>query len=394
MSRFINGKRSYPSETPPDACPAVPRVLVIDPSLFTQPYDEALVGALAAAGADATLVGRPARPGETPPVVPFRPAFYRHFDAGPRRGGRFGAGLKAAEHVADALRLTRQSPDVFHHQWLPFPLADRRALRLARRRAAVVLTVHDTEPFNGTPTAALQSRGFLPALAETDRLIVHTAAGRARLAAAGLDPARIHIIPHGPLSPRPLPPEPPGAAGPRFTLVAFGRMRPYKGLDVLIEAFASLDLAARDRLRLVIAGEPLMDLAPLRAAIDAAGLQPVVELRPERLDDPAMAALFARADGFVFPYREIEASGVFYLVQGLRRWIVASRLGAFAEALEDGVSARLVAPGDAASLAAALRECGEARPRPLAGPRVTGWETIAHATLEVYAAALADRGRR
>lgn len=373
----------------------VSRVLVVDPSLFTQPYDEALVAALAAAGADVTLLGRAPRPGETPPAVNFRPAFYRRFDAAPRRAGRFGAGLKAAEHVADAFRLARRSgrhaPQVLHYQWLPFPLADRHALRLARRRAAIVLTVHDTEPFNGTPTAALQSRGFLAALAEADRLIVHTAAGRARLTAAGLDPARIHVIPHGPLAPAPLPRATPDG---RFTLVAFGRMRPYKGLDLLVDALATLDVTDRRRLRLVIAGEPMIDLAPLRARIAAADLGDTVDLRPGRLDDAAMAALFAEADGFAFPYREIEASGVFFLVQGLRRWIVASRLGAFAEALEDGVSARLVPPGDRDALAAALRECGGRRPRPLAAPRVTGWEVIAQATLAVYAAAVAGRAGR
>lgn len=393
MSRFITGKRSSPPETLRSACATRPRVLVIDPSLFTQPYDEALVGALAEAGTDVTLVGRPARPGETPPAVRFRPDFYRCFDAAPRRVGRIGAGLKAVEHVADAFRLVRLLPDVFHYQWLPFPLADRHALRCARRHAAVVLTVHDTEPFNGTPTAALQSRGFLSALAEADRLIVHTAAGRTRLADAGLDAERIRVIGHGPLTPA-VEPVPRAAPDARFTLVAFGKMRPYKGLDVLIEALAALDSADRARLRVVIAGEPLIDLAPLRERIAAAGLGETVELRPERLDDAAMAALFVCADGFVFPYREIEASGVFFLVQGLRRWIVASRLGAFAEALEDGVSARLVPPADVGALAAALRECSTRRPRPLASPRVVGWEAIARATQVVYAEAVAGRTSR
>ena len=43
-------------------------------------------------------------------------------------------------------------------------------------------------------------------------------------------------------------------------------------------------------------------------------------------------------------------------MQGLGRWLIASRLGAFAEAIEDGVSGRLVAPEDPQALAAALRE--------------------------------------
>ena len=83
-----------------------------------------------------------------------------------------------------------------------------------------------------------------------------------------------------------------------------------------------------------------------------------------------MHALFEIADAFVFPYREIEASGVFYLVQGLARWVIASRLGAFAEAIEDGVSGRLVAPGDPRSWRGRLAECVERRPQPVgAAPR-------------------------
>ena len=97
--------------------------------------------------------------------------------------------------------------------------------------------------------------------------------------------------------------------------------------------------------------------------------------------------LLEAADGFVFPYREIEASGVFYLVQGLGRWLIASRLGAFAEAIEDGASGRLVRPGDPDALAAALREAANSRPFPTAAPRVTGWDAIASATVAVYAAA-------
>ena len=121
-------------------------------------------------------------------------------------------------------------------------------------------------------------------------------------------------------------------------------MRPYKGLDVLVAALALLPPETRESLRVVIAGEPLMDLAPLHATIRTAGLEPTVEISPRRLDDAEMHALFEMADAFAFPYREIEASGVFYLVQGLARWVIASRLGAFAEAIEDGVSGRLVTP--------------------------------------------------
>ena len=258
----------------------------------------------------------------------------------------------------------------------------------------MVVTVHDTTPFNGSPSHPLQTRGFRLALAGADRLIVHTAAGRDRLAALGIAPGRIAVVPHGPL----------GGAGPRrdrpagerLIVVAFGKIRPYKGLDVLVEALARLDAGTRSRLRVIVAGEPMMDLGPLRRRIADAGLGETVDLVARRLDEAETEVLLDAADAFVFPYREIEASGVFYLVQGLGRWIIASRLGAFAEAIADGASGRLVAPEDPDALAAALREAALARPRPSAAPRVTGWDAIARATVGVYAAAWHDwsAGRR
>jgi glycosyltransferase involved in cell wall biosynthesis len=100
-----------------------------------------------------------------------------------------------------------------------------------------------------------------------------------------------------------------------------------------------------------------------------------------------METLFAGADAFVFPYREIEASGVLYRVLGYGRWLIASRLGAFAEVIEDGAAGRLVTPDDPDCLAAALAEAATSRPLPTARARVSDWATIARATCGVYAAA-------
>jgi len=394
MKSFLKGESSLGSrDATPGHGPGLGPVRVIDASLFTAPYDAALVAALRRGGVEAELVGRPLRPGEAEPGVPYRPLFYRRTDSAPRRLGAIGAALKAAEHLKDGLALGRVGGGLLHFQWLPFPLGDALTLRLLRRRGPVVATVHDTTPFNGSPSHPLQSHGFRLALAAADRLIVHTAAGRDRLAALGIASERVAVVPHGPLDAR-LPPRD-RPQGTRLTLVAFGKMRPYKGLDVLVEALARLDDDARSRLRVIVAGEPMIDLAPLRGRIRDAGLGGTVDIIARRLDEAETAALLEAADAFVFPYREIEASGVFYQVQGLGRWLIASRLGAFAEAIEDGASGRLVAPEDPRALAAALREAACHRPWPTAPPRVTAWDAIARATAEVYAAAWNDRaGRR
>lgn len=367
-------------------------VLVVDPSLFTTPYDEALVAALLELGLPAILAGRPLRSGEAVPSVPFRAAFYRRFDAAPRRLGWPGGVLKAIEHVVDSMMLAdvvRRSAMLAHFQWLPLPLADAVFLRLLGRRGPVVVTVHDTTAFNDAPTSSLQTKGVAAALRGAHRLIVHTASGGERLATMGLDGRRIRVVPHGPLGGS-CARVGAGRRGPRYTLVAFGKIRPYKGLDLLVEALARCPAAVRDALTLIVAGEPKIDLGPLCRQITAAGLAATVDIRAHRHSEAEMDALFEEADAFVFPYRVIEASGVFYRVQGLGRWVVASRLGAFAESIEEGVSGRLVAPGDVTALSRALVECADRRPRPTRPPRVTDWPAIAAATSKIYQEAWAE----
>ncbi|MFC3125021.1 glycosyltransferase [Pseudoroseomonas globiformis] len=370
-------------EVGPGAAPL--RARVIDPSLFTIPYCEALVTALDEAGVDVQLVGRPLRAGEMPLRTPFDPRFYRWSDTLPRRIGKTGAALKALEHCADLASLAvRGLPggSVAHFQWLPFPMADSVGLRLCRARGPVVVTVHDTTPFNGTPTSRLQLHGFIAALGLADRLIVHTQTGLEQLVASGLDRRRIRCIPHGPLGGFGDIPPPP-RSGP-MTLVVFGKIRPYKGIDILIAALAALGPDERRMLRVIIAGEPMMDVAPLQARIVSDGLGGTVELRLGHLDEAAMRALFTEAEGFVFPYREIEASGVLFLVQGLGRWLIASRLGAFAETISHGETGRLVPSEDVPALTAALLECVHSRPRPVGTVPVTGWDSIARATIATY----------
>ena len=109
-----------------------------------------------------------------------------------------------------------------------------------------------------------------------------------------------------------------------------------------------------------------MDLAPIQRQIAALGLDDVVELRAHRLSEPEMAELFAATDCFLFPYRQIDASGVYYLTKALGKWMIASRVGIFAEDLADGSRGALVAPEAPDQLASAIanghRRAAAARP--------------------------------
>jgi glycosyltransferase involved in cell wall biosynthesis len=301
--------------------------------------------------------------------------------------------LKGCAHVAGTLRLVckvrREKPDVVHVMWLVLPPVDLAALALIRRWCPVVMTVHDTVAYNGEQLAWPRQLAYDRSMKLAHQVIVHTRSGRQRLVRRGLPEARISVIPHGPLS-LPLCAAAASARDPRWTAVLFGELKPYKGLDVLIEAVAALPAACRRQLRVVVAGRPRMDMAPLTARILALGISGQFELRLGRLSEEEMAALFAVADGFVFPYRQIDASGVYYLVSSLGKWLIASRVGIFAEEDISGAGrGAVVPPEDVPALARALQHAVETRPRGRAGT-AHPWFDIAHATRALYERAITD----
>ncbi|HVT08384.1 MAG TPA: glycosyltransferase [Polyangia bacterium] len=375
------------------------RALMVDPSLFTAPYDAALTEGLLASGTEPVWAVRPTRPGdraELPPAL-VDPMFYRRVDQVSGLPPALRAAAKGVAHLWGLVRLVarvlRRRPDVVHFQWLVVPPLDLLAMLAIRRRAVLVLTVHDTVPFNGDRLSRLQTAALARALRLCDVLIVHTAAARQRLIEGGVPADRLAVVPHGPLCLSvPLPPRPVSAGETpvrRFTL--FGELKPYKGIDVLLQAVAALPAALRSRARFVVAGRARMDLAPIHRQIEALGLDGVVELRARRLTEAEMAELFAATDCFVFPYRQIDASGVYYLTKALGKWMIASRVGVFAEDLADGSRGTLVDPEAPAELARALAAAIESPRRPAAYAPAGEWIGIGAATASLYRQAIASR---
>jgi glycosyltransferase involved in cell wall biosynthesis len=318
---------------------------VVDPSAYTPPYDHALCAALARAGAQVRL--QTSRFGYGPVPVPDGyervERFYRR-GAGSRPGSRRRFAAKVVQQVPDMVRYARtaaRGADVVHFQWLTVQPVD---VHLLPRGRPLVLTAHAVlprEPRRGQRAAqrALYDR--------VDAVVVHSEHGRDRLVdALGVAPEKITVIPHGAFEhltrvpgERPLPSE--LAAIDKPVALFFGLLRPYKGLDVLLEAWRGVDADAE----LWIVGMPRMDLAPLRAAADSR-----VRFVPRFVSDPEIAAFFRRADLVVLPYRETEASGVLYTALAFGKAMVASDVGGFSEV----GAGQLVPPADAGALRSAL----------------------------------------
>ncbi|KQP43206.1 glycosyltransferase family 4 protein [Pseudorhodoferax sp. Leaf274] len=369
--------------------------LLIDPSLFTAPYDAALTTGLVAAGVEVVWATRPTRKGDRQelPIERTDTFFYRRTDEAQWVPNRLKPVLKGIAHFAGLAtllaRVRKQKPDVVHVQWIVVPPLDVLAFMLIRRWCPLVLTVHDTVPFNGQKMSLLQRIGFDVPMRWAHRLIVHTKSGRQALIDRGVPAGKIEVIPHGPLqlAVQPMPSATP--RDPRWTFVLFGEIKPYKGLDLLIEAFARMPAAMRAQARVVVAGRPRMDLAPLLARIEALGLSEQFDMRPQRQSEEEMATLFAETDCFVFPYRQIDASGVYFLVKSLSCWQIASRVGIFAEDMVPDVDGTLVPCEDVDALAQAMQSSIARRPRRSAPAASDSWAEIGRTTRALYLDAMA-----
>jgi glycosyltransferase involved in cell wall biosynthesis len=122
-------------------------------------------------------------------------------------------------------------------------------------------------------------------------------------------------------------------------------------------------------------------------------------IEPGFVADEDVPSLYGPATVAMFPYREIEASGVMFLALAHGRPIIASRLGSFAELLVDGCHGHLVPPDDIPALTAAMshmiadrsfaKSCAAAV-RSLATD-IPDWNEIARRTVQTYNLAGAPR---
>lgn len=363
------------------------RVKLVDPSAFTPPYDRALASALAAAGAEVELLTSEFLYGPVPAPEGYEvtECFYRRTAArGLDARGRLA--VKLAEHMPDMLGLRRRlDGDVTHYQWLTVPALDH---LLVPHRGPKVMTAHyvaSPRPKWWELTTAQRTFGSM------DAVIAHTANGARRLEELiGLPPDRIRVIPHGAfdyLTRLPeeslLPIELEGAKDP--VILFFGLMRPYKGIDTLLEAFAEVEGA-----ELWIVGNPRMDLGDLVER--SRRLPGKVRWLPRFIEDSEIPAIMRAADVLALPYRDIEQSGVLYTGLAFGKAMVLSDVGGFGEVARDHDAARLVQPDDPAGLAAALSELvadpearhGLEQKAQAAADGPYSWPDIARSTMRLY----------
>ncbi len=369
------------------------RVHVVDPAAYTPPYDHALCAALARAGTEVTLVTSAFAYGEVPPAEGYerRELFYRAAIGAPN--SRLRAAVKLAEHMPDMLRYRHLArvAEVVHFQWLPVQHLDG---HLLPARKPLVLTAHDILPREPRPGQLRAQRSLYERF---DAIVVHSEHGHERLIGElGVDGARVHVIPHGVLAlpneglAQQLPDQLRRSPSGRPIVLMFGLLRPYKGLDLLLQAWRGIEDA-----ELWVVGMARYDIAPLRQAAPEN-----VRFVTRFVSDTEMAACFERADLAVLPYREADQSGVALTALGAGVPVLLSDVGGFPELAATG-AARTFPAGDAAALHTALtdlladpnaRAAMSEMARAAAGGKYS-WDAIALQTLGLYGSLLGSPTR-
>ncbi len=320
---------------------------------------------------------------------------------------------KASRVLLYYLRLLRYSatakPGIFHILWNnKFEFFDRTVLMLYYKllRKKIVLTLHNINKGrrdSGDTRLNRLTLRFQYRL--SDHIFVHTEKMKRELIEEfGEREARVTVIPFGINNSVPRTDLSPGAARERLgirhgdrTILFFGNIAPYKGLEYLVAAFHQIS-SGRDDYRLIVAGRPKKCEEYWKPVLE--GMHDDVAsgriiLRADFIPDEETEIYFKAADVVVLPYTHIYQSGVLLLGYSFGLPVIGTDVGSLREDIVEGRTGFLCRPADAVDLARAIelyfesplyRRLDETRQdiSEYAHQRYS-WETVANATCSVYA---------
>jgi D-inositol-3-phosphate glycosyltransferase len=328
-----------------------------------------------------------------------------------RKAGRLAKVRRVLLYYARLIRYAAKAdPAVFHILWHnKIEVFDRTLLMLYYRVLGkrLVFTAHNVNAGRRDSRDTLLNKLSLRSQYKlANHIFVHTDKMKHEVVGEFSVPGeKVSVIPYGinnmvpntPLSSREAK-EQLGIGPTEKTILFFGQIAPYKGLDYLVTAFEQL-LAGDSNYRLIVAGKPKPGTEGYWQSV-LARLQPLISegrvlLDVRHIPDAKAECYFKAADVLVLPYREIFQSGILFYGLNYGLPVVATDVGSLRDDVVDGVTGFLCRPHDTADLARAIAAYFSSdlfadldRRRPAIRELVQrrhSWETVADLTRDVYA---------
>jgi glycosyltransferase involved in cell wall biosynthesis len=299
--------------------------------------------------------------------------------------------------LTGALRyLDEQRPTVVIFEWWTGAVLHT-YLRLARYAtrigASIILEWHEGQDVGeaAMPLARRYVQTLMPRLLSlVDAHVVHSDFDREAIPAAyALGNTIVRVMPHGPyhhLVTSSAARADASSESP-FRLLYFGVIRPYKGVEDLVEAFSLLDREEASQFVLSIVGETWEGCTAPDEAIARSPHKDLIERVDRYVSDEELGTYVARADAVVLPYHRSSLSGPLFIAMTAGLPTVVTAVGGLSEVAEDYAGAVLVPPQDPVALRDALLKLPARRGERYTNPR--SWEQ----TLDGYRA-LIDQLRR
>ena len=136
-------------------------------------------------------------------------------------------------------------------------------------------------------------------------------------------------------------------------ILFFGFIRAYKGLDLLMEAFADKRLAQLSNLKLIIAGEFYESPEPYNQIIKQYQLEDRIVRATDFIPNSQVGAYFCASDLIVQPYKHATQSGVSQIAYHFNKPMLVTNVGGLAELIPDG-KAGYVTPTEPTAIADAI----------------------------------------
>jgi glycosyltransferase involved in cell wall biosynthesis len=256
-------------------------------------------------------------------------------------------------------------PKIFHVLWNnKFEVFDRTLLMLYYRLLGkkVVLTVHNVNIGMRDSNDSWSNRLSLKIQYQlSDHIFVHTEKMKRELVSEfGVHETNVSVIPFG--INNTVPNTALSSAGAKQnlginegdrTLLFFGNIAPYKGLEYLINAFVEL-LKQDETYRLIIVGKPKGPRGywnQIQQAVTSSGIGRRTIERIEYVPDEETELFFKAADVLVLPYTHVFQSGVLFLGYSFGLPAIAADVGTLKEEVIEGETGFVFKPRDSSDLA-------------------------------------------